>query len=179
MKWTIRQLLKHRQGGMPVDGTADLSAVKERNPEIRGISPVRVTGSCTVGSGSMTCRFRLEGTLTLPESRTWEDIDYPFEIETDEQFVWEGYTATEDDSVHEVTGEVVDPTSVFEELVLLEVPIQILADEAAKPLEGKGWSFASEEEFTARREEEKPKVDPRLAGLADLLGRTGKEPEDE
>ncbi|WP_040227943.1 YceD family protein [Bhargavaea cecembensis] len=179
MKWTIRQLLKHRQGGMHVDGTADLSAVKQLNPEIREISPVRVTGTCSVGSGSMTCHFRLEGTMTLPESRTWEDIEYPFEIETDEQFVWEGETDPSDDAVHEVTGEVVDPTPVFEELVLLEVPIQIFSEEAARSMEGKGWTFSSEEEYTAKREEEKPKVDPRLAGLADLFGQSDDEPEDE
>ena len=179
MKWTIRQLNQFRQDSMPVDGTADLSGVMKRNPEIRAIEPVRVTGTCSVGTGQMTCRFRLEGTMTLPEARTWEDVEYPFTIETDEQFVWEGYADPDDDAVHEVTGEVVDPTPVFEELVLLEVPIQVIGEEAAPSREGTGWAYSSEEEFAAKREEEKPKVDPRLAGLAKFFDQQGEDSKDE
>ena len=35
-----------------------------------------------------------------------------------------------DDEIHPVVGEVVDPTPVFEELVLLEVPLQIFSENA-------------------------------------------------
>jgi len=78
-----------------------------------------------------------------------------------------------------VTGEVVDPTPVFEELVLLEVPIQVIGEEAAPSREGKGWAYSSEEEFAAKREEEKPKVDPRLAGLANFFDQQGEDSKDE
>jgi uncharacterized protein len=169
MKWSINQLQRYRQGAMPLDEAVDLESVKKRNPEIRNITPVRVTGSCTIGSKKLACRFRLEGTMTLPCSRTWEDVELPFSIETDEQFSWDEAVLATDDEIHPVVGDVVDPTPVFEELVLLEVPLQIYSEQAddMQQAEGKGWSYTTDEAYNARlREELETKVDPRLAGLA-------------
>lgn len=169
MKWSIHQLQRYRQGAMPLDEAVDLDSVKERNPEIRNITPVRVTGSCTIGSKKLTCRFRLEGTMTLPCSRTWEDVEYPFTIEADEQFSWDEEVLSTDDEIHPVVGEVIDPTPVFEELVLLEVPLQIYSENAdeMRKAEGKGWSYTTDEEYNAKlREDLETKVDPRLANLA-------------
>lgn len=169
MKWSIHQLQKYRQGPMPLDEAVDLESVKRRNPEIRNITPVRVTGSCTIGSKKVTCRFRLEGTMTLPCSRTWEDVELPFSIESDEEFSWDEDVLSANDEIHLVTGEVIDPTPVFEELVLLEVPLQIYGENAEKMVEaeGKGWSYTTDEKYNIRLQEEKDtKVDSRLAGLA-------------
>ncbi|NOS30832.1 YceD family protein, partial [Staphylococcus aureus] len=152
-----------------LDEAVDLESVKKRNPEIRNITPVRVTGSCTISSKKLICRFRLEGTLTLPCSRTWEDVELPFVIEADEQFSWDEEVLASDDEIHPVVGEVVDPTPVFEELVLLEVPLQIFSENAddMQEAEGKGWSYATDEVYNARlRKELETKVDPRLADLA-------------
>ena len=62
-------------------------------------------------------------------------------------------------------------TPVFEELVLLELPLQVFSEEAKdmNTAEGKGWSFATDEEYNARLQDEETKVDPRLAGLANLF----------
>ena len=130
MKWSINQLQRYRQGDMPLDEAVNLDSVKKRNPEIRNITPIHVTGSCTIGSREITCRFRLEGTMTLPCSRTWEDVDYPFVIESDEQFSWDETVLATDDEIHPVIGDFVDPTPVFEELVLLEVPLQVFSEKA-------------------------------------------------
>ncbi|WP_432359510.1 YceD family protein [Sporosarcina sp. UB5] len=172
MKWSIHQLQKYRQGALPLDEAVNLDSVKKRNPEIRDIKPVHVTGSCIIGSKKLTCHFHLEGVMTLPCSRTWEDVDYPFTVESDEQFSWDEATLATDDMIHPVVGEVIDPTPIFEELILLEVPLQIFGENAdeMKSAEGKGWSYTTDEELEERlREEKEKKVDPRLAGLADFF----------
>ncbi|MDW0115833.1 YceD family protein [Sporosarcina thermotolerans] len=172
MKWSIHQLQKYRQGAMPLDEAVNLETVKKRNPEIRDIKPVHVTGSCVIGSKKLSCRFHLEGVMTLPCSRTWVDVEFPFSIETNEQFSWDEATLASDDSIHPVEGEVVDPTLLFEELILLEVPLQVFSEEAEKMkrAEGKGWSYTTEDEYDAQLNEEKEnKVDPRLAGLAEFF----------
>ncbi len=49
------------------------------------------------------------------------------------------------------------------------MPLQVFSENAdeMKKAEGKGWSYATDEEYDARlREEQETKVDPRLAGLA-------------
>nr|WP_285853241.1 YceD family protein [Sporosarcina luteola] len=156
---------------MPLDEAVNLDSVKKRNPEIRDIKPVHVTGSCIIGSKKLTCHFHLEGVMTLPCSRTWEDVEFPFSVETDEQFSWDEATLATDDNIHPVIGEIIDPTPIFEELILLEVPLQIFSENAAdmKSAEGKGWSYTTNEEHEERLREEKKKVDPRLAGLADFF----------
>lgn len=169
MKWSIHQLRKHRQGPLLLDEAVNLESVKERNSEIRAITPVRVIGSCTIGEKKLTCQFRLEGSMTLPCSRTWEDVDFPFSIDTHEQFSWDEETLEMDDEIHPVEGETIDFGPVLEELVLLEVPLQVYSEEAEdmKQAEGKGWSYTTDEELEAKRlEESEGKVDPRLADLA-------------
>lgn len=169
MKWSIHQLQRYRQGAMPFDESVNLEAVKKRNPEIREIKPVHVTGSCTIGSKKISCRFKLEGTMILPCSRTWEDVEFPFSIESDEQFSWDEDTLATDDEIHPAVGDVIDPTPVFEELVLLEVPLQVYSEDAddLQKASGKGWSYATDEEYYAKlRKEQETKIDPRLADLA-------------
>lgn len=157
---------------MPFDETVNLDSVKKRNPEIRDIAPIHVTGSCTIGSSKLDCRFRLEGTMTLPCARTWEDVTYPFVIESVERFSWDQDMLTSDDEIHPVEGDFVELTPVFEELVLLEVPLQVYSEEAddMKKVEGKDWSYTTEEAYNVRLQEERDTtVDPRLAGLANFF----------
>ena len=172
MKWSINELQRYKQGTMPLDEAVNLDSVKKRNAEIRNIEPIQVTGSCTIGSKDITCRFRLEGTMTLPCSRTWEDVDYPFVIESEEQFSWDETVLAANDEVHPVIGGFFNPKPIFEELVLLEVPLQVFGENAdeMKRVDGKGWSYATDEEYNARlQEDQKSKVDPRLAGLANFF----------
>ena len=52
------------------------------------------------------------------------------------------------------------------------MPLQVYSDDAekVKTAEGKGWSYATDEEYNARLQKEREtKVDPRLAGLANLF----------
>ncbi|WJY28829.1 MULTISPECIES: YceD family protein [Sporosarcina] len=169
MKWSIHQLRKFKQGSIPLDEVVDLSSVKEKNPEIREISPVHLTGYCTVGSKKISFHFRLEGKMILPCARTWNDVDYPFSIETDEQFSWDEYVLAQDDEIFPVTGDTIDPMPLFEELILLEVPMQVYCEgaEAMTEASGTGWSYTTDEEYNKQLEEEQEtKTDPRLADLA-------------
>ncbi|MDW0109327.1 YceD family protein [Sporosarcina aquimarina] len=169
MKWSIHQLRKFRQGAMPLDEVVDLGSVRERNSEIRAISPVRLTGSCTVGSKKVSFHFHLEGSMTLPCARTWEDVHFPFSIETDEQFSWDEEVLAQDDEIHPIVGDTIDPMPVFEELILLEVPLQVYCDDADTVTEasGTGWSYTTDEVYNEKlTEEQDKKTDPRLAGLA-------------
>ncbi|WP_153731192.1 YceD family protein [Sporosarcina obsidiansis] len=172
MKWSIHQLRKHRQGPLLLDEVVNLDSVKKRNDEIRAITPVRVSGTCSIGEKKLTCQLRLEGSIILPCARTWEDVDYPFSIESVEQFSWDPETLQTDDEIHPVEGEVIDFTPVLEELILLEIPMQVFCDSAEdrQQAEGKGWSYTTDEELEAQRTEEaEEKVDPRLAGLANFF----------
>ncbi len=169
MKIAIQQLQKHRKDGMPIDETVQLDAVKKRNSDIREISTVRVTGKCTIGSQQMTCKLHLEGMLILPCARTWEDVEFPIDIDTVEIFSWsEKDQGSKEDNVHFVDAETIDLQPILEELVLLEIPIQVYkegADEAVIK-GGSNWSYTTDEQVEAEKAEAPPKPDPRLADLA-------------
>jgi uncharacterized protein len=170
MKIAIQQLQKYRKGGMPIDQSVQLDAVKTRNSDIREISPIHVTGHCTVGAQQLTCQLKLEGVLTLPCARTWEDVEYPVNIDTVEIFTWseKGLGETTDDNIHAVTTETIDLQPVLEELILLEVPMQVFKEDSEKNVitGGKDWAYSTDEQAKVEQEEAQPKPDPRLADLA-------------
>lgn len=175
MKWAIHQLSKYRHDGMPIDEMVQLDEVMTRNPDIRKISPVHVKGHCTFGAAQMTCHFQLTGTLTLPCARTWEDVEYPFEIQTDELFSWsEAHKEDDGGDIHLVEGDVINVDPVLEELIILEVPMQVFKEGAEhQPIPGgKNWSYLTDEELAAKKENEPKKSDPRLANLAKYFDQT-------
>lgn len=174
MKWSIHQLQRYRQGDMPFDEMVNLDSVKKRNPEIRDIALVHVTGKCTIGSSKIDCQFRLEGTMTLPCARTWEDVQFPFTVESTESFSWDEDKLLEDDETHRVEGDFIELNPVLEDLILLEIPLQVYSEQAegVERVEGKGWLYTTDEVYDAELAERKPEVDPRLAGLADFFEKT-------
>lgn len=176
MKWSIHQLSKYRQSGMPIDAEVQLDDVMKRNSDIRSMSPVHVKGLCTFGASQMTCQFTLTTTLTLPCARTWEDVEYPIKIDAVEIFNWmdsEKRGDVEGSEIHYIDGEVIDMKPVLEELILLEIPMQVYADNTDHALYGgKDWSFKTEEEVELEDKSDEPKLDPRLAALAKYFDQT-------
>ncbi|QHJ70872.1 YceD family protein [Planococcus halotolerans] len=169
MKIAIQQLQKHRRDGMKIDQMVNLDEVKKRNSDIRDISPIHVTGHCTIGSQQLTCQLQLKGMLILPCARTWEDVEFPVDIESVEIFDWSEHGLGDtDDNVHAVDTETIDFQPVLEELILLEIPMQVFKEDADQAVikGGEEWSYSTDEEVQAEKEEAQPKPDPRLADLA-------------
>jgi len=177
MKWVIHQLSKYREKGLTLDEYVNLDNVKERNQDVREISPVHVKGHCTFGAAQMTCHFHLSGTLILPCAGTWEDVEYPFEIESEEVFNWSETAianAQAYDNFHVVEGDVINVDPVLEELVLLEIPLQVYKEGADQFRHegGAGWSYTTDEELEDTKDNDEPKLDPRLADLAKYFDQT-------
>ena len=174
MKWSIHQLSKYRQNGMPIDADVQLDDVMERNHDIRQISPIHVKGLCTFGASQMTCHLTITGMLTLPCARTWEDVEFPIHIETVEVFSWVDEEQRDLDSdIHYAIGDIIDMKPVLEELVLLEVPLQVFKENTEGQVRGgKDWSYSTDEDIALARKNDERKLDPRLAALAKYFDQT-------
>ena len=175
MKWSIHQLSKYRQSGMPIDAYVQLDEVKDRNHEIREISPVHLKGQCTFGASQMTCQLTMTATLTLPCARTWEDVEYPIEVDVVEVFSWidPEKRVDEDGDIHWVDGDVIDLQPVLEDIILLEIPMQVFKENTEGQMQGgKNWSYLTEDDIARQAEEDEPKLDPRLAALAKYFDQT-------
>ncbi|MEK4228630.1 YceD family protein [Solibacillus sp. FSL H8-0538] len=175
MKWSIHQLSKYRQNGLPIDTYVQLDEVMIRNQDIRNVSPVHVKGLCTFGASQMTCHLTVSATLTLPCARTWEDVEFPVSIETVEVFSWidELKRGDDDGEIHYLDGDVVDMKPVLEELILLEVPMQVFKENTEGQVHGgENWSYTTDEDVELARKVDEPKLDPRLAALAKYFDQT-------
>jgi uncharacterized protein len=163
VEWHVHQLKKYQHKPLTIDETVELSELKKINHEIRDVSPVHVTGKVDVSSDKATFHLHVTGTLVLPCSRTLVDVEFPFDITTTEHFLLQPVEFEGDEDLHEPQGEVIDLIPVIERNILVEIPMQIFAEnpnkEQSAPQSGKDWQVITELE----KEE---KVDPRLAGLA-------------
>lgn len=172
MKWTVQQLYSLRKKEIAFSDTINLDELKQVEPEIRHISPVEISGKVSSSDSLITFQLHIKGTLTLPCSRTLEDVLFPFDIETKENYlIPDTYSYhSEDDDVHMIEGDVIDIVPVIKEHILLAIPLQIYADGAAeKGLQsGQDWELLTEE--TKRN-----RIDPRLADLAKFFDTDKKE----
>ncbi|WP_064093813.1 YceD family protein [Rossellomorea aquimaris] len=174
MKWSIIQLQKFRDKGLSIDETVNLDELKEIDPQIIEVSPIRVSGKADIGSKRVTFHLHIEGKMVLPCSRTLVEVDLPIDINTIETFLLEQteYDQYETEEVHHIQGDVIDLKPAIKELLLLEIPMQVISNEAREQDEmpsGKNWEVMTEEQAYQVEEEEQKKVDPRLADLAKLL----------
>ena len=105
-----------------------------------------------------------KGYMELEDAITLEPIDYPFEIHI-EEVVSESNDNFEQTSLNDTN--LLDIMNVLWQNIVLEVPIRVVKDENRDiSLSGEGWELI---------DENTKKVDPRLAPLAALLEKEGKE----
>jgi len=158
LKWSVHELFKLQAKGLTIDENVELNELVQSHPDLLKLSPIHVIGKADISSEKVTFHLQLSGVMTLPCARTLEDVEYPFQIQSKETFLLQSEEFDMDENTHQVQGEMVDLIPVIRELVLLEIPLQVFSDHAA-PQEGKDWKIVTEEE-------QKNKIDPRLAGLA-------------
>jgi len=162
MKWTINQLQKYRSKELLIDETVNADEIMKIDQTIRAVSPMHITGKADIDSSKVTFHLEIEGHLTLPCSRTLVDVKYPIHVETTEIFLLNNFDYESDEEIHHIKGDLIDLTPVIHEILLLEVPMQVFAEESNEegaPQSGKDWGVIHEKG-------KENKIDPRLAGLA-------------
>jgi uncharacterized protein len=164
LKWTISQLHQLQSKGLKIEEEIDLRELVTSHQDIRDISKVRVSGRADISSTKVTFHLSISGSMVLPCSRTLVDVQYPFSIDTTETFLLKPAAYDTEDDYNLVDGDIVDLTPIIIEIILLEIPMQVFCDdvtneEGAAPQSGNDWEVIAEDN-------QKNKVDPRLAGLA-------------
>ncbi|MGE6258638.1 YceD family protein [Heyndrickxia sporothermodurans] len=173
MKWSTIQLLKYRGKSMEINEIIDITEdLKKRDPQIREVSPIHVTGSAIITSEKVTFQLHVTGKLILPCSRTLVNVDFPIDVKSTEIFLLNpsvSYDVEEDIEIHQSDGDVVDLDPVIIELLLLEIPIQVFSENAKDDKHlpsGNEWEVVTEDQVKQDENNKEKKVDPRLAGLA-------------
>ena len=98
----------------------------------------------------------MTGIMLCPDAITGEEIEVPFETDSDEVYVFED---TDEDGARIVKDEVIELLPAVIDDILLEVPLQVTEAAEGEYPEGDGWKIYSEAEY---QELQKEKIDPRL-----------------
>ncbi|MCR4950156.1 MAG: DUF177 domain-containing protein [Solobacterium sp.] len=161
MKWTKSQLLRQTQSvTFDEDIEIDASAFAG-NSRINGVKDVHVygTGHLDPNEDVFYADVYVEGTMLCPDAITGDEIEIPFETDSQEVYVFE---ETEEDGARVVTNEVIELLPAVIDDILLEVPLQVTEASEDEYPEGDGWKVYSEAEY---QERQKDRLDPRLAVL--------------
>ena len=161
MKWTRSELLRQSQKvTFDEDVNIDASAF-EGNSRINSVKDVRVDGSGWLDDEAdcFYAEIHVTGIMLCPDAITGEEIEVPFETDSDEVYVFED---TDEDGARIVKDEVIELLPAVIDDILLEVPLQVTnASEDDYP-HGDGWAVITEEAYLRDRES---RIDPRLAKL--------------
>ena len=162
MKWSRSEILKNT-GHIDFDEDVVIDpAIFEGNVLINSVEDVHIWGSGYLDDENYRfyCKLNVSGLMLVPDSITNEEIEVPFETDSDEVFSFGD--ADEEDGTRIVTDEVIDLLPAVIDDILLEVPLEV-TDAAEDNLpEGDGWKVFTEAEYEERR---KDQIDPRLAKL--------------
>lgn len=160
LKWTLRQLEQLKDTGLSFDETVDVSDLEERDPEIRDISPVQVSGRAVFEGKKISFILEIKGKMVLPSSKTLEDVDYPFHLHTMEVFRTD--SSVEEEGIHDVEEGTVNLLPYVKEAILVEKPIRVVAGNEEPLASGNGWDLVLEGQ-------QRNRIDPRLEKLQELL----------
>ena len=122
--------------------------------DIQKMTEVKVTGTITKDvADDYFISLEIKGTMTLPDSLTLDPVEYPFNINVEENLeeVAENFKKSD---------KTIDILPIIWENILMEIPIRVTGkDSKALKTEGEGWSFV----------EDSPSTNNSLAKLKDLF----------
>ncbi|MBI5974499.1 YceD family protein [Staphylococcus canis] len=171
MKWSITQLRKYQGQPFEFSQTLDLSALIKKL-DLIDISPVEADGELHIKDNEVVADLHLSGTYTMPCARTLVPVEVPFDTSTTEVFDLDGLYEDEDDEhYHLVTDGMINLRDIAEEVVMLEKPMRVVAEDSDNMLSGgQGWQVIDEDDLDndPSQDDSEKAVDPRLQKLQQL-----------
>jgi len=128
------------------------------NDDIKEVSKVKVTGKITDNDYIMSVKLNIKCNLTLVCSVSLKDVNYPIDINIDEEISDDG-----EENFNKILNNSIDLLPIIWQNILMEIPIRIVSpDIKDENIYGDGWKYIS-------NEEESKEIDPRLSKLKDYL----------
>ena len=166
MKWQIAKLLKESTKQIEIDEEIDFADAARKNPDIRKMNPVSVTGKGVIFPTARTIEFELtiKGEMTLGCALTLDDVLYPFEARLNPIFTWDA-DKYDPDSDDYLVKDIIELASAIWQEIFVQIPLRVVKEGAYEELSRQGIAFVSEEEHEKTVAE---KVDPRFDVLKKL-----------
>lgn len=167
MKWQISKLVKTSTKEIDIDEEVDFSDAAKRNPDIRSLSPVHVTGRANLDNSTRTIEFQLniKGSMTLGCALTLDDVIYPFEADIQPLFTWDEKRWDEDSDEYFIKGDHLELAPVVWQEIFLQIPLRVVKEGAYEEIQKQGIEILTPDVL---EEEGRNKVDPRFSVLEGL-----------
>ena len=155
-------LAKVDEKGIVIDDIVSFGEEYIKNTAIQRLDNVKVKGRAYYSvTSEIVFECKVDGSMVLLDAMDLEPVDYPFSFEISE------ILSENDDEKDQNEIKTLDIMDVLWQNIVLEVPISVRKNpEKQYSLEGEGWELVNEE---------RQKLDPRLAPLLELLEKEGKE----
>lgn len=155
-------LAKVDEKGIVIDDIVSFGEDFIKNTPIQKLDDVKVVGRAYYSvTNEIVFDCHVEGEMVLLDAIDLEPVNYPFSFEISEVL------SENDDEKDQNELKRLDIMDILWQNIVLEVPISVRRDPDKKyHLEGEGWELV---------DEERKKLDPRLAPLLELLEKEGKE----
>lgn len=125
MKWALAQLFKYN--GKPFTFKTEYD-FKDKIKDIDDILDIAITKVEGVGQNDYDDRYRfdlhIQSTLILEDAVTLDPIEFPIDLHVTEVF-----DIIDDDDVNPINGNTIDLEPIVWEIVYLEKPIRITAED--------------------------------------------------
>ena len=154
----IIDLVNIPKDGLKLDESINFEGYDLKSVGIEELKDVKLNGSVKINiADEVILKANLSGTMILLDAIDSSEIEYPFNIEIDENL-------TDNDEYNlEKAQNTLDIMNILWQNIVLEVPMRVVKKENENvSLQGEGWELISDDT---------KKVDPRLSPLMDLLNR--------
>ena len=146
------------QEGLIIDSNLVFDEEQVKLAGMKKLNDVKIQGKVYINlADEVILKANLSGTMILLDAIDSSEIEYPFNIEIEENL-------TDNDEYNfEKTQNTLDIMNILWQNIVLEVPMRVVKKENENAsLQGEGWELISDDT---------KKVDPRLSPLMDLLNR--------
>lgn len=115
-----------------------------KNTDIRKLDKVLINGFIKeMGDDVFNLSINVKGKMILPCALSLEDVDYPFEINIDEEVGFDD----DFEKNYKIISNTLDILPILWENIVLEIPSRVVKDDAKIKTKGDGWCLTSEEEL--------------------------------
>ena len=121
-----------------INETIVFSSSDLKNTSIKKLDKVYVTGTINkVSDESVDLKINISTVMTLEDSVTLEDVNYPININIHKVVG----NVDDDGEYYKILQNTLDILPIVWENIVLEVPLRIVSNERETVIEGDGWSL--------------------------------------
>lgn len=161
MKLDLLPLINGSETTIVIDELIGLPKELYEKTDIRKLSKIRLEGIINdIGNDVFNISVNVKGEMILPCSLSLEDVNYPFEININEN------VGNSDDfeENYKIVSNTLDILPILWENIVLEIPSKVIKPGVKMKTEGDGWSLANDGEVKNNQ----------LGDLKELLDMEGK-----